>query len=544
MRYSLLISLLLLFFSHNFNGQNITSSDSLNDYVSKINNSAKPQELLDAFGYFNTKTKSDQSKLSKTYYLIYMARIQQKLGVLQESEATATKALQILENTASSSTKKAYQKTLYNHLGKLYKETGKFAQASYFYKKAVLNASAKQKAILYNNLGNIARDQHNDSTAVDYYTQAIALSEQTENLENLARARDNLGYLFRISQPQKALSEMRFALALREKLKLQEGLFTSYIHLGEYHQLQQQQKLAKAYFIKAQDIAEQFKNLKYKESALQQLLRIADIPLAKKYLQVKDSLTQLSQSTESNYLALKYQLEKSEQEANLFQLAKEKETQKKLFYQIIGLLVVLIAIAIFGYLKVKHRKEKIVQVFNTESRIAKKVHDEVANDVYYLMTKLQNATYQKEDTIHRLEEIYQTSRNISRENNSFPEDENFSDLLKELVSHYQTSHTKIIIKNLTGIDWQATSTLKKATLYRVLQELFTNMKKHSEASLVLLSFQQKGKNLVINYTDNGKGSNMKNKNGLVNTESRMQAIQGKIIFDSEINKGFKAQLIC
>ncbi|HIB38440.1 tetratricopeptide repeat-containing sensor histidine kinase [Mesonia sp.] len=544
MRYSLLISLLLLFFSKNFNGQNTTPSDSLNNYVSKVNNSAKPQELLEAFRYFNAKIKNDQSELSEVYNLIYIARIQQKLGVLQESEATATKALQVLENTASSSTKKAYQNTLYNHLGKLYKETGKLKQASYFYKKAVSNASAKQKAILYNNLGNIARDQQNDSTALDYYTKAIALSEQTDNLENLARARDNSGYLFRVSQPQRALSEMRSALELREKLQLQEGLFTSYIHLGEYYQLQQQKQLAKAYFIKAQSIAEQFKNLKYKESALQQLLRMADIPIAKNYLTVKDSLTQLNQNAESNYLALKYQLEKSEQEANLFQLEKEAEAQKKVFYQIIGLLVILIAIAIFGYLKIKHRKEKILQVFNTESRIAKKVHDEVANDVYYLMTKLQNATYQKEDTLHRLEEIYQTSRNISRENNSFPEDENFSDLLKELVSHYQTSHTKIIVKNLTGIDWQTTSTLKKATLYRVLQELFTNMKKHSEASLVLLSFQQKGKNLVINYTDNGKGSELKKRNGLVNTESRMQAIQGKIIFDSEINKGFKAQLIC
>ncbi|GGZ56599.1 tetratricopeptide repeat-containing sensor histidine kinase [Mesonia mobilis] len=544
MRYSLLISLLLLFFSNNFNAQNTTPSDSLNNYVSKVNNSAKPQELLEAFRYFNAKAKNDQSELSEVYHLIYIARIQQKLGVLQESEATATKALQVLEKTASSSTKKAYQNTLYNHLGKLYKETGKLKQASYFYKKAVPNASAKQKAILYNNLGNIARDQQNDSTAVDYYTQAIALSEQTENLENLARARDNLGYLFRVSQPQRALNEMRSALALREKLQLKEGLFTSYIHLGEYYQLQQQQQLAKAYFIKAQDIAEQFKNLKYKESALKKLVSLTEMPLVKNYLRVKDSLDRLNKKAESNYLAIQFQLQKTEREAALLQVEKEKERQKTFLFQLIGILVFILALAIFAYLKIKHRKEKIEEVFSTESRIAKKIHDEVANDIYYLMAKLQNSTYQKEDTLDRLEDIYHTSRNISRENKSFPTQENFTEVLQEMLSHYQTQTIKIITKNLSAIDWKHTSALKKATLYRIIQELFTNMKKHSEASLVLLDFQQKGKKLVINYTDNGKGSELKKKNGLVNTESRIRAIKGSITFETEINKGFKVQIIC
>ncbi|MBQ0737013.1 tetratricopeptide repeat protein [Aquimarina celericrescens] len=544
MRYSLLISLLLLFFSNNFNAQNTTPSDSLNNYVSKVNNSAKPQELLEACRYFNAKAKNDQSELSEVYHLIYIARIQQKLGVLQESEATATKALQVLEKTASSSTKKAYQNTLYNHLGKLYKETGKLKQASYFYKKAVPNASAKQKAILYNNLGNIARDQQNDSTAVDYYTQAIALSEQTENLENLARARDNLGYLFRVSQPQRALNEMRSALALREKLQLKEGLFTSYIHLGEYYQLQQQQQLAKAYFIKAQDIAEQFKNLKYKESALKKLVSLTEMPLVKNYLRVKDSLDRLNKKAESNYLAIQFQLQKTEREAALLQVEKEKERQKTFLFQLIGILVFILALAIFAYLKIKHRKEKIEEVFSTESRIAKKIHDEVANDIYYLMAKLQNSTYQKEDTLDRLEDIYHTSRNISRENKSFPTQENFTEVLQEMLSHYQTQTIKIITKNLSAIDWKHTSALKKATLYRIIQELFTNMKKHSEASLVLLDFQQKGKKLVINYTDNGKGSELKKKNGLVNTESRIRAIKGSITFETEINKGFKVQIIC
>jgi len=241
---------------------------------------------------------------------------------------------------------------------------------------------------------------------------------------------------------------------------------------------------------------------------------------------------------------LQFQLQKTEREAALLQVEKEKESQKTFLFQLIGILVFILALAIFAYLKIKHRKEKIEEVFSTESRIAKKIHDEVANDIYYLMAKLQNSAYQKEDTLDRLEDIYHTSRNISRENKSFPTQENFAEVLQEMLSHYQTQTTKIITKNLSAIDWEHTSALKKATLYRIIQELFTNMKKHSEASLVLLSFEQKGKKLVINYTDNGKGSELKKKNGLVNTESRIRAIKGSITFETEINKGFKVQIIC
>ncbi|MCD8529424.1 MAG: hypothetical protein LRY25_01160 [Flavobacterium sp.] len=45
----------------------------------------------------------------------------------------------------------------------------------------------------------------------------------------------------------------------------------------------------------------------------------------------------------------------------------------------------------------------------------------------------------------------------------------------------------------------------KITLYRVLQELMVNMKKHSECTLVAIAFKNNPTTLEITYSDNGKG---------------------------------------
>ena len=70
----------------------------------------------------------------------------------------------------------------------------------------------------------------------------------------------------------------------------------------------------------------------------------------------------------------------------------------------------------------------------------------------------------------------------------------------------------------------------------------TNMKKHSKASLVALTFLQKNSKLTVNYNDNGIGCNLSKNNGLNNAENRIHTINGTITFESEPNRGFKAQI--
>ena len=68
------------------------------------------------------------------------------------------------------------------------------------------------------------------------------------------------------------------------------------------------------------------------------------------------------------------------------------------------------------------------------------------------------------------------------------------------------------------------------------------MRKHSKASIVLISFNQTKNKIVIDYKDNGIGCDLVKNNGLLNAENRMTSINGTITFESQTNNSFKAKI--
>ena len=69
------------------------------------------------------------------------------------------------------------------------------------------------------------------------------------------------------------------------------------------------------------------------------------------------------------------------------------------------------------------------------------------------------------------------------------------------------------------------------------------MRKHSKASIVVLTFSNEKRKIAIDYKDNGIGCDVKKHSGLQNAENRIQTINGSITFESEISNGFKAKII-
>ena len=96
--------------------------------------------------------------------------------------------------------------------------------------------------------------------------------------------------------------------------------------------------------------------------------------------------------------------------------------------------------------------------------------------------------------------------NISRENNAILKGEKFEDELKELLSEFNTTTINVLVSGLDKIDWTELENIKKIFVYRVIQELLINMKKHSNCSLVMLILKKNKNNLEINYSDNGAGA--------------------------------------
>ena len=239
---------------------------------------------------------------------------------------------------------------------------------------------------------------------------------------------------------------------------------------------------------------------------------------------------------------MKYDASEANRKTLVAELENVRLKNTRLVFILLVIFLVFAAMLFYFILRTKHKKEKLEQVYTTEKRISKKVHDEVANDVYHVMTKLQGQGSTQESVLDDLEGIYNRTRDISKENSAIEVGENFNELINDLLFTYKSHTVNVITRNSSKIDWDVIPDIKKTTLYRVLQELMTNMRKHSEASIVVLNFNQLNTKITIDYTDNGVGCDLVKGNGLLNTENRIKSINGTLTFTSQINKGFKAQL--
>jgi signal transduction histidine kinase len=85
-------------------------------------------------------------------------------------------------------------------------------------------------------------------------------------------------------------------------------------------------------------------------------------------------------------------------------------------------------------------------------------------------------------------------------------------------------------------------------LYRIVNELLNNTIKHAEAKSVDLSISIKGKNLIFNYMDDGKGFNYSLQKarskgeGINNIITRVKSVNGSAKIFSGVGKGFKIMI--
>lgn len=81
---------------------------------------------------------------------------------------------------------------------------------------------------------------------------------------------------------------------------------------------------------------------------------------------------------------------------------------------------------------------------------------------------------------------------------------------------------------------------------RVIQELIQNTIRHAKATKTSIDLTYGGDQLKLNYVDNGIGCDMHKSAkglGIMNIQSRVQALNGSIEMISSTHKGFKAKLI-
>jgi signal transduction histidine kinase len=370
---------------------------------------------------------------------------------------------------------------------------------------------------------------------------------------------NNIGLAYsRLNNP-KSLDYFLKGLSFREKENDSIGLINSYAHLGNYYKTSIKTiALAKKYALKSHQEATKMGLVEEQLIALKLLATTSDGAASSDYLnayfKLNDSIVKGKQKNKNQFAKMRYDFS---QQLEQNQLLKTQEVEKNLKIatsqnQILILLflgVISIGFAFFrlNYLKQKSKKEILQEGYNTETRISKQLHDELANDVYRVMTFAETQPLDdesnKETLLNNLDTIYKRTRNISKENSSIDTGVNFENHLKEMMVNFSSSEVNVLINGIDSIPFSVLENNKKIVIYRVLQELLVNMKKHSHCSIVVLSFKKMDHKIKIDYSDNGTGTasdKITLKNGLLNVENRVAAINGTLNFDTVSGKGFKA----
>ncbi|MFC4635486.1 sensor histidine kinase [Dokdonia ponticola] len=525
-----------------------------------------------AFKFYNDSFKiysSLKDSIQAGRRLMEMSNIQRTLGDYIGSENIAIDALKYLEGTTD------YKNIAgtYHSIAISKKEREDLNGAEEWNKKTLnlLKDTIIKKKIGKSNIITFLNTKANIQVKKQNYTEALqqysALVKDTiikNNNLQIARIKDNLGFAkwLNDSLDSESILLMKEALILRQRMDNVQGLIAGNVHLAKYYSSSDITK-AIEYANAALENSKKLKNPISKIEALE-LLRSLKSRLNQRvdeefdlYVSSTNQLKALQNKNRNIYEVTKYDFDKKEKE-NLklasdnaqkdLQISKSQNQNLLLGFGI--LLVSLISIIVYYIQKQKARQKlKLSQLkerYQTETRLSKKVHDEVGNDIFYLMTQLENDPSLLEKNglklLDGLQNIYSKARDISREYTDIDTGDAFPEELLSLLNSFGNKEIKIITKQLEPTFWTPIDADLKSEVFRIVQELLTNMKKHSEASVAAVTFKKEARKLMIQYSDNGVGVGDE-KLTLKSVENRIQVLKGVLTLDAQPDEGLQVSII-
>ncbi|WP_317048540.1 tetratricopeptide repeat-containing sensor histidine kinase [Flavobacterium fluviale] len=500
-----------------------------------------------------------KDSINISYIFIKIAEIHQRNGDYYGSKEIVTEALPYTKEDV-------YAAGANNFLGIADKELALYDDAILYYKKAA--KQYKDPLLRHNPIQNIAvvyihqKKYDNAIRILDSLLQSLSTKEIKEKAQpgDKSILQDNLGYAyFKNGWEDKGFHLMNEGLQIRLDTKDIYGSIESYLHLADYYSKKNVQKSDENALL-AYKTATKLNSVDERLEALQILISNDNSPNTNKYIQhyftLNDSIIKVRNNFKNKSAKIKYDAKKEKDENEKLRLEKaenllslQRAKYMRIVFVIVFIFLVILIAILIRYYKNKNKAIEFKSSYDTETRIAKKIHDELANDVFQVIAFAESQPLAKENTkenlLQKLDDIYGRVRGISRENNSIDTGANFTKSIKEMLSAYNTAERNIMATNIENVNWEVMDEVKKVTISRILQELMVNMKKHSQASLVVIKFESDQKTIVINYTDNGKGCEKSTiaKNGLQNMVNRAQAVKGSIDIDTEPNRGFKAKIV-
>jgi signal transduction histidine kinase len=300
----------------------------------------------------------------------------------------------------------------------------------------------------------------------------------------------------------------------------------------------------------------------------------------KKEKTINDSINQTQQNIAVSEIQTKYETEKKQKE-NAFlksDIEKKKQTQTILWIVVVASIIIGTGISILIAKNAKRkqqlaRQEELLKIQLVEKelkehelnsidvlidgqekerqRLAENLHDNLGGTLAALKLNLQNLQHNKENksiadksvnnSLNLIEDAYQNVRQMAHEkNHGVVANQGLLPALKKLINNISSEKLMIEIKHF-GLENRLENSLE-IRIFRIIQELITNIIKHAQASKASIALTNHNTTLNIIVEDNGKGFSV-NKTakvrgmGLSTVEKRIENLGGTLEIDSYPNKG-------
>ena len=426
---------------------------------------------------------------------------------------------------------------------------GKLDESLKVYKKVekLINDTVHLEGIaaLYSNIGAIYFYKNDFNKAISYYRKSLKLAEEYEDKVAIGIAKMNLGEAYyNINQFQKSEKALKESLVLFKHLKDKLNLVDNYNYLYELETKRNNAKKALAYF--------KMKSI-YRDSIINEnnLNKISSLEVKYKTAEKENKITAQN-------------LELQTQKATI---ASQRNTQLLL----IGGLGFLVLGGLLFYNRNKaQQKQKLQQAILEEKergfeavvrasederkRISKDLHDGIGQEMAALKMAINHVKEKEKDVNQKkaLDNIYENCsksadeiRNISHQ--MMPRTLLESGLVEALNDLLKTSflYSEIEFKfDYFNVEQRFDERIE-ISLYRVAQELITNVVKHSKATEVNVMLYKQNEELIFFLEDNGVGMKNENKkgHGVLNIKNRIDMIKGSINYEPSPNSGTTARII-
>lgn len=479
----------------------------------------------------------------------------------------------------------------YTYMGDIFvNEKDSIQSLKYYHKAKSIGEKTRSKKLdrVYSNLGVFYMGNQKDSALI-YFNYALKLYQQNNNLYGEINSRINIAVTILNFKSEndysEAFKQLKKANDLALLFKNPNTLFFSYYFLGVYYETADQNvSKAKPYYDKSLELIKKGYKSEYTIQLYKSLSRVArkqgDYKTAYEY-QVKsqtlqDSIFSVEKNKQFHEIQTKFDVEQKNNRIQLLNKENEIQSRQKLWIFISASVLVLFFIIIAYIYKKEAKSQKIIrkqdlQLFEKEretaeqqkklseikyliagqnkerSRISKELHDGIGSAVAAIKMNLamlnQNVIQNTklDIQIEQLDNLSKEIRVISHSLNiGIDSEKSLLELINDLIEINQFDRKFEMYMNVFPEDClDDLDDFFKINLYRIFQEAFANISKHSQAQKVEISCTFHDDELTIIIEDDGIGFEPHNPQGIgiKNIKERTKELKGNVHIDSRRDHG-------